>query len=254
MGAYIDSLIASGYGGYAGWTNDLAAENNFKETGGRGKETRTPGTSTSSMMSATTTGVQKDPNYPQFSFDWTAAENEALEKLKPYYKAKLDEAGGDVKLAKVRIKIDYDTGNRYREEDLGTQLAADKRVAEQEFRDTTTDLNRRGMLFGEMEPGTEEQSKAPYGDIAQRFFLNPMSEKQSARKLAIERAIGRQGEVAETTRKRGVEDIDIAFPRYERELGQEKQEKAILQMAPLSYQQSYGKYQALLSKYNQGGA
>lgn len=190
--------------------------------------------------------------YPQFSFDWVAAEREALEKLTPYYVQKLTEAKGDVNLAKKRMEEDYSQGRRYREEDLETQLAEEKRLREEEFRGTTGGLNKRGILFGQIPLG-EQTSKAPYSDVAQRWFLNPLSEKQAARKLAIERAIGRQGEIAETTKKRGVEDIDIAFPRYERELGEEKKEKAVLGMAPISYQREYGKYQALLSKYMQGG-
>ena len=188
-------------------------------------------------------GTTEAGGIPGFTFDWTAAEKEALEKLTPYYKAKLDEAEGDVNLAKTRIKDDYDRGVRYREEDLTTAKESEGRQKEQELQSTLTELNRRGILFGEQPAGTQE-SRAPYSDIAQRFFLDPLSKEQQARQQAIERAVTRQGEVAGIEKARGTEDIDREFPRYKRELEEEKKEKAVLQMAPLKYQQELSKYQA----------
>ena len=84
-----------GFPGYAGW-EQAEAEADFRATGGVGKG---PPNGTGGEQTSTGGG-----NYPQFSFDWAAAENEALEKLKPYYAQKLAEAKGDVNLAKQRIK------------------------------------------------------------------------------------------------------------------------------------------------------
>src|SRR3990167_9725383 len=201
-------------------------------------------------------GAGQGVNVPQFSFDYQAAERDILlnpnSDLYKYYKQKLDEAQGDVTLAKKRIEDDYSQGVRYREEDLSTQLAEDRRTKEEEIRSTTTDLNKRGILFGQIPMG-QETSGAPNSDLAQRFFLNPMTEKQSARKQAIERAITRQGEVADTTRKRGIEDINIAFPRYQRELEQEKLNKFRNEIVPYEYAKKKSTYDASTNPYMQGG-
>lgn len=192
---------------------------------------------------------------PPFSFDYQALENAILlnpnSELNKYYKQKLDEAGGDVTLAKKRIEEDYAQGRRYREEDLATQLAEEKRIKEQEIRETATDLNKKGILFGQIPLG-EQTSLAPYSDVASRFFLDPLSEKQVARKQAIERAIARQEETSALTKKRGIEDIDIAYPRYQRGLEQEKLTKYRSEILPYEYGKAYSKYGASFNPYLQG--
>lgn len=179
---------------------------------------------------------------PGFNFDWAQAENEALAKLTPYYEQKLAEAQGDVDRAKRLIEEDYQRGKRYREEDLQTQTAADTRQAKDEREAAIEDLNRRGLLFGEIP--TAGQSQAPYSQFAQNQVLQPLDEKQAARQMAIRRAISRQEEAAGVERTRGIEEQNIQFPRYKKALEEEKKEKAVLQMAPLKYQQEYTKYQA----------
>lgn len=189
--------------------------------------------------------------YPEFSFDWAAAENEALTKLEPYYKAKLDEAQGDVNRAKRLLEEDYQRGKRYREEDLQTQTAEEKLRQTEETRNLIGELNRRGVLFGEMPLGTS-QTRAPYSDYAKTTAIEPMEQRQMARKQAIQRALSRQEEIATTERKRGIEEQDIYYPRYQREVTEEKKRRAVLEMAPLKYQQERGKYEILLNKYLQG--
>ena len=188
-----------------------------------------------------------------FNFDWTAAEAEALEKLRPYYEEKLKEAEGDVGRAKQLIEEDYDRGKRYREEDLATQTTADTQTAKEETQGSMEALNRRGVLFGQMDPG-QETSAAPISDFAQKFELDPLQAKQQARRQAIQRAISRQEEVAGVEKTRGLQEQDIAFPRYKKALEEEKQEKAVLQMAPLKYQRELTKYNATVgnSSYLQG--
>ena len=231
-----------GFPGYQGW-GQTEAEADFRATGGVGKEDRGGSSSGSGV------------NVPPFNFDYQAAEQRILldpnSELNKYYKQKLDEAQGDVNLAKKRIEEDYSQGKRYREEDLSTQLAEEKRTREQETRETTTDLNKRGILFGQMPLG-QDTSAAPYSDIAQRFFLNPMTEKQQSRKLAIERAIQRQSEQAEITKGRDVEDINIAFPRYQRGLEQEKLTKYRSEILPYEYGKAQSKYGASFNPYMQG--
>lgn len=182
---------------------------------------------------------------PAFKFDWEAAEKEALQKLEPYYVEKLKEAGGDVERAKKLLEDDYVRGKRYREEDEKTQIATDTQTAKEETTSAVENLNRRGLLFSEMEPDqAATSSAAPYSQYAQKFELNPLAEKQQARRQAIQRAIMRQEEIAGEERKRGIEEQDIAFPRYKKALEEEKKEKATLQMAPLKYQRELTKYNA----------
>lgn len=184
-------------------------------------------------------------NIPAFKFDYDQAEREAFAKLEPYYRQKLEEAQFDVDRAKRLIEEDYKRGKRYREEDLTTQLGADQLSREEEIRNTLTELNRRGVLFGEIEPGGQERgvSRAPYSDIAQRFTLSPLTERQGARKQAIERAISRQEEVAGVTRQRGIEEQDVAFPRYKRDLEEEKRKRALFEFVPLARERAQARYE-----------
>lgn len=191
-------------------------------------------------------GVTSAPSIPGFSFDWGAAEKEALEKLTPYYQEKLALAGGDVALAKRRIEEDYQTGKRYREEDLTSQITADDLQRMLETRNARAGLNARGVLVGEM--GPDQTGAAPESGYAQQYVMNPLRQQQDARRLAIQRAIQRQEELAGTSKSRGFEDQDIAFNKYRDEIQEEKQQKAITQMAPMAYQQAYDKYLATIGR------
>lgn len=208
--------------------------------------------------------------YPSFNFDWSAAEREAIEKLKPYYEKKLEEAQGDMDRAKQLLEEDYQTGVRRTDEDLArtqrvlgedktAQLAGDTLTKDEELRDIKGALNQKGVLMGQA-PSWQSGGMAPYSDYAQTWFLNPLDERQQLRRQAIERAIDRQAEIAGIDaarakedflrdRDRAVQEYDIKFPRYKRELEEEKKQKAITQMAPLKYEQEYQKYQNLLNSY-----
>lgn len=189
-------------------------------------------------------------NVPAFSFDYPKAEAEALKELEPYYKQKLAEAQGDVDRAKRLIEEDYARGIRTRTEDTEVERRQDQMLAREENLDTQGSLNNRGVLFGQItDPNS---SKAPYSLFAQENFLNPLSEKQALRRQAIERALSRQNEVAGIERKRGIEEQDIAFPRFQRALEQEKLDKARMQIVPYKQQQAYSKYQASTNPYMQG--
>ena len=241
-----------------------------------------------------------------FTFDWSKAEADALEKLRPYYEEKLKEANFDTDRAKRLIEEDYATGKRYNAEDLATTLGAiglSKTRATEDFataelqgqedeasqlqalgldltteeRDMRANLNNRGVLVGEIPIG-QESSAAPVSEYAQSYHLQPFQERSALRRQAIQRAIARQSQSAGVTKARALEDaavkeqqaraeaarsdeaaalkktrgneeIDIAKPRYEKELEQEKREKAVLQMAPLTYQQEYSKWQATQPQY-----
>lgn len=179
---------------------------------------------------------------PAFKFDYDQAEREALEKLRPYYEQKLAEAEGDVERAKKIIEEDYQRGNRYRAEDEATLLAADTLSREEEMRGALTNLNQRGILFGQIAPGTGE-SRAPYSDVAQRFTLQPLNEKQQARRMAIQRAIRRGEEVAGIEAQRGKEELDIQLPRTKRSFEEEKKRRVQTEFVPLARERALARYQ-----------
>lgn len=181
-------------------------------------------------------------NIPGFTFDYGQAEAEAREKLRPYYEQKLRDAQGDVERAKRLIEEDYAIGKRYAQEDTTTELAADTQLAKQETQVATEGLNKRGLLFGEIP--TAGQSAAPYSQFAQMSELNPLAEKQSQRKMAIERALARQEEVAGLTRKRGIEEQNIQFPRQEQAILEEKEQKVQEQFVPQAYERARARYDA----------
>src|SRR3972149_7458335 len=110
MGAYVDSLIAGGFGGYAGW-NDESAQQDFNATGGSGKFTGAGG------------GGGGDGGYsiPTFSFDYAAEAEKAYGELGPYYDRLLSESKGDMNLALSRLVEDYDRGLRFKKADVTTE-------------------------------------------------------------------------------------------------------------------------------------
>lgn len=213
-----------------------------------------------------TSGGSSDGSSGGFSFDWDAAEKEAFEKLKPYYEEKLKQAEGDTNRAKRIIEEDYSTGTRRIDEDYqrqNTVYQQDYQAQNQqhtldtteETRDTRGALNARGVLLGEMGRG-QSGGAAPVSGYAKDWFINPMQERQGARKLAMDRAFQRQGEVLgvntkrqkddlSTQRGRGLDDQARQLERYKKLLEEEKQNKAVLEMAPLKYQREYEKYRYL---------
>lgn len=193
-------------------------------------------------------------NIPAFNFDYGQAETEARAKLEPYYRQKLADAKGDVELAKKYIEEDYARGMRTAEEDKAAQLAVDDLTAKNETQGLVEGLNKRGLLLGEI--NTPGQSKAPYSEFAQAQNINPLQQKQQQRKLAIERAISRQEEIAQTTRNRGIEQQDIQYPRQEQALLEEKENRVQTQFVPAAYERAKGQYdntyaQSLNSRINE---
>ena len=184
---------------------------------------------------------------PAFNFDYDLAEREAFAKLKPYYEQKLREAEGDVERAKGIIEEDYARGVRFAEEDTATQLAEHDRLKQDEIFNTLAELNKRGILAGQIDPGANErgESRAPVSDIAQRFTLGPLTERQKARRDTIERALRRQQEVQGVEKQRGLQALDIELPRFKRGLEEEKARRVQTEFVPLARERA-------LARYNEG--
>ena len=255
------------------------------------------------------------PEVPAFEFNWDQAEKDALTELTPYYERLLEEANGDMDLAKARLLEDYETGNRYREEnfatlqsrveadyargmkyksfdaeeaiqrmtddymrgkawreeDLAVAMAEYDRLEPEERNSLNEMMNKRGMLHSTIQE--QEGGKLGQRQTARREAIQRAMERQEevatlekergisdtekglsryteeagiAKNRAIEDAMQdktRGGETAETAYSRGTEDIEIQRPRVERELGEEKKEKA-LSMAQMDRSIAYDRWLA----------
>ena len=214
-------------------------------------------------------GGGRTASYPKspFTDQWFVENNRlALEQLTPYYEEKLKRAGGDVERAKRLIEEDYTRGVRYSKEDLtreniqGEENAATAfktlglDVAE-ENRNLQGSLNQRNVLLGTIPQG-DTGSAAPMGEYAKSWFINPQTERQDLRKLAIERALKRQKEVAGTTatreqeglttqRARGIEEQYLEYTKFERELNKTNEQEAFNVLAPNIFNQKYATYKAV---------
>jgi len=211
-------------------------------------------------------GTSGGSNIPAFNFNWEATRKAEYDRLTPYYEQKLIDAKGDIELAKKFIDDDYNKGVRVREEDFNvTQRKSDEdfisslaeagRKTQEETFDTQGGLNKRGVLFGEAPQGTAGQNPMQTSQYANQFFLQPLDERQKARKLAIERALQRDMEVAGLTRSRGDEGAALTkdyqtsqqvskFRDVQDTLKQEQENKAYNINAPSQYNIAYTKYKA----------
>lgn len=224
-------LVDMGYVGYTGW-GDPQAGYDFLSTGGKGKESQALQQETGIVPGPTGTKA-----IPPFTFNWEQAERDALEKLRPYYEQVLSEAKGDVERAKTLIEEDYSQGKRYREEDIKTERTELGLAEPRERERLLEDLNRRGFFVPEQYKSTIQERET--GELTQR---------QQARRGAIERATQRREELAGLERKRGIEELDIGFPRQQRELEEEKKLKAA-EMAQTKYGREQAKFLAETSRY-----
>lgn len=230
------------------------------------------GTNTSSTPSSVAAGTSQIKEYTAgsaFNFDWEKARSDSLTQLTPYYTQKLNEAKGDVERAKRLIEEDYTMGKRISgedyqremkqsQEDFETSSRSDELTKKEETRDTTGALNQRGVFTSQInEPGT---SKAPVSGYAQEWFMKPLEEKQNLRSLAIKRALERRQELATTQSEReteklatarthGIEEQDIAWPRFQRELEEEKRRRAFETVTPMKYEEEYAKWRAVNPDY-----
>ena len=218
---FVDDAIAAGYVGYRGWS-DVGAANDFAATGGAGKAPGGGGDG----------GGGGNAGTAPFQFDWEQAEIDALEKLRPYYEEVLEEANFDIDRAKKIMEEDYQSGTRYREEDLRVEQEGFALAEPRESSGLLEDLNRRGFLKSTVR--TKDEAL--------------LTENQQRRREAVERATRRRQEIAGTERKRGIEELDIKLPRYTRDLGEEKKERAV-SLAGIKYGKDQAKFLAETSRF-----
>lgn len=178
---------------------------------------------------------------PEFNFDWTKSEAEALEKLTPYYEEIIAEAKGDMDLAIKRLTEDYDTGVRYanenwkvltdkvqqdyfladrmRQENLLTNtgrtmedMYREKRIAEE---DAATQTKEAARLEPQERAATNETLNKR-GVLESSIATNEntdLSARQAARREAINTALARKQEVSNLNAARGTSDLNTDFAR-----------------------------------------
>jgi hypothetical protein len=181
------------------------------------------------------------PAIPPFEYDYIQAERDALEKLRPYYEELLAEADGDFELARQRLEEDYATGTRQMREDFQTvtdalqtkynytqrvtaeNLAKGQQRAGQdvgrERRQAIEDFLAQSEEYSRLEP--EEQAKV-LDSLNRRGMLQStireqeqgnLNERQTARREAIQRAMERKEQVAQTQYQRDTQDLILAAQR-----------------------------------------
>lgn len=220
---------------YQGWPRSQALADFYEARGGN--LGRLPEPYGSQFRGSTSDSGGGGGGGAPFTFDWEQAEKDALEKLKPYYEQILAETKGDVTLAKQRIEQDYQQGKRFREEDLATALGEVTALEPKERAETLETLNRRGLFVPTGFKSTIQEEEETL-----------LTDKQQRRREAIKRALARKEEVAGIETGREIADIARGYPRYERELGEEKKEKAVA-MAGMKFGREQAKWLAEASRF-----
>jgi hypothetical protein len=175
------------------------------------------------------------PEISPFIFDIEQAERDALTELEPYYQELIAQANGDVELAKARLIEDYNTGVRQEKEDFNviTQRAQEDYAVGQRQREenVTTQTGRmarayatsrqqavedylsQSQEYARLEP--EEKAKV-LDTLNQQGLLRSsirtqqeqnLTERQAARREAIQRAMERKDLMARTEQAQATQDM-----------------------------------------------
>jgi hypothetical protein len=215
--------------GYAGWNaTDAAAD--FAATGGAGKEGATTGGGVTNgsdfadifaQLAASPTEIPPITVKSQAEYD-----QEALAQLTPYYNRILQEEGGDVEKAKVRLQQDYQRGLRVNQEDYKTAVAG--YGAGVNPGETIQDYYNRTKGLSGTNP---QEGISLLDELAKRGIMNSgfaktdtanLATAQQRRQEALQTAKNRYIEQAGVTNNRAVEDAATAWQRRQFELGQQK--------------------------------
>lgn len=285
MGAFVNSLIAQGYGGYAGW-DDGPAQADFNATGGQGKYTGGGGGSTggydvSSIMSMLGLGGgsgggaasvnPNDANSIKAAYPGYAGWNDSAAIIADFRAtggAGKEGGGGGAggafnfdweqaeKDALEKLRPYYEQKLSEAQGDVNLALSRIEEDYQQGRRYRTEDLAVEQEGWGMQEP--RELSSLLEG-LNRRGMLQStirtedqqnLDDTQRRRREAVERGLRRREEVAGVERARGTEDINIKFPRFKAELEEEKKQRA-LELAGTKQQQGYQRYMAEAQRFIQ---
>ena len=218
-----------------GWNNEAAIRADIVGGGWQNKEWITGGGGTSGGGS--TIG--------DFSFNYQDAYTKAYESLKPYYQKVLDQAGGDLDLAKRIIQSDYELGNRETRSEYEAQVKQqaidfpqEQRRLEAEYKQVAmmepkeqeqlmTTLNRRGVAQGGLSTqGQTELTGAQQTRRAGMTTIQELSDAQRLRQEAIKRAMDEKESRLVASKSFGTEKEQRAYDLARLRTGQEHSQAA----------------------------
>jgi len=168
------------------------------------------------LLSAGETPASAAP--PDFSFDWTAADEKALAELAPYYQKLIDFYGGDVAVAKQRIDQDYERGLRvatsdkeWQDEGITAERQERKRRFDIALNDLDQQLNQRGVFTSGIRE--REREEATQAERYQESLLDRQAQ-------GLERGLQQFTEEAGVERRRDLEELGYVKPTTEPVTGQ----------------------------------
>lgn len=246
MGQVVDNLVASGYGGYAGWP-DEAAQNDFNAGHGDGK--RTGG------GSAGAAGVP-----PPFNFDYAGEATKAYGELGPYYTRLIEWANGDMNKVLSRLTEDYDRGLRVKKEDTAAgqkqidlaQGQADIRQGQSQ-ENIKNNLLARGLYQKSLDANAEDAA-APFkgfgiGDVDFTKTNDNFQFQKDARatqKTQLDTNLTRYSDNAAIMKKRGIDDATQTNDRNKFKLEDERK----IRSGDIANERGQRAYQDYINKFS----
>lgn len=199
-------LVNAGYYGYQGW-GDAEAQADYNATGGAGKYGGGGG------------GGGSGGGVPSFNFDYVAEAEKAYGELGAYYTRILSEAQGDTTKALARLTQDYETGLRFRREDVAFQQKGLDTRSQQADRSAVNNALARGIF--------QKSAYDPSGGMGIADTMR--TEAQQPINRAREQLLTGQQRYEEQSllnKTRRTEDLQEAQRRREFQLEQERRRQA----------------------------
>lgn len=236
MGQVVDQLIASGYGGYAGW-GDAEAAADFNAGHGDGKKTG---------------GAGGKGGGGSFNFDYTGEAQKAYGELGTYYDRLFKDYKGDMNKILARLVEDYATGVRLKRTSTAEAQTAQDFQQGQAVDRTTGALINRGLLSTSAyapPPTNAQPGQQGYGtgDTIFTNLLTPFKAKTTTRAANLADYETRYGENGTLlTRKRA--DTTQSIDEKQFALEQQRREQAAT-MADQRASRAYNSYLASRSTF-----
>lgn len=176
-----------------------------------------------------------------FNFDFAAEAQKAYGELGLYYDRILKEARGDVNKALSRLNQDYETGVRYKMEDIASEGQALDREAQSSQQNLIAQMLSRGLYRQSAFQAPGEDNTKGYGiaDI-KRAQLN---EVVGQKRQLLDRSLSRYLETEGLNKERTTEDLNTELSRKEFELEQNRRKESA-DMANQRGDRAYQKYLA----------
>lgn len=185
-----------------------------------------------------------------YGFNFESEVDKAFEELGTYYNRIIDEAGGDLNKALSRLKEDYDTGKRFREQNFNLNnkamvLAQDSfaKDATQAFKTLQTRQLARGINRGSMyDPGGDKGIADTERGMLNKDVASGQA-KLDLNKESAQLGFDQQGELADTNLLRGQTDLPVQFDRFKKNAEEERKYKAG-ELALSRQQRAYQRFEA----------